>query len=63
MGPAAGGAGLLGWTYGSGRVLSFSTPIGPAELSNADYKQLLNNAVKWATRRPSLGAIWLLLLD
>ena len=62
-GSSGGGAGLLGWRYGSGRVLSFSTPIGPDEMSNADYKQLLNNAVKWVTRRPSLTAIWLLLLD
>ncbi len=62
-GSSGGGAGLLGWTYGSGKVLSFSTPIGPDELSNTDYQQLLNNSVKWTSKRSSLGAILLLLLD
>jgi len=41
-------AGLVGWHYGLGGVLSFSTCIGPSELSNTDYQQLLSNAVDWA---------------
>ena len=49
-----GGAGLLGWTYGAGRVLSFCTPIGQAELDNPNYRQLLNNAVNWRPVPPAV---------
>ncbi len=49
-----GGAGLLGWTYGAGRVLSFCTPIGQAELDNPNYRQLLNNAVNWRPVPPAI---------
>ena len=45
----AGAAGVIGWRYGSGGVISFSTIIGPMELGNANYSQLLANAVTWVT--------------
>jgi hypothetical protein len=41
--------GLVGWSYGAGRVLNFSTCIGPDELGNDDYRQLFVNSVKWAS--------------
>jgi len=40
--------GLIGWNYGSGRVASFSTLVGPTELSDPNYAQLFNNAVNYA---------------
>lgn len=40
--------GLIGWSYGSGKVISFSTLIGPTNLTNADYSTLFSNAVNWA---------------
>lgn len=52
-------AGLVGWSYGSGRVLSFSTTIGPDELGDADYAQLLTNAVAWSAV-PIPGSLLLL---
>lgn len=42
------GAGLIGWNYGTGTVLSFSTLAGQAELGNANYGQLFGNAVQFA---------------
>lgn len=42
------GIGVVGWDYGSGRVISFSTLIGISELSNSDYAQLLSNALTWS---------------
>jgi hypothetical protein len=44
------GDGVIGWDYGRGSVLSFSTVIGTKELSNADYSRLLSNAIDWVTR-------------
>jgi len=44
----SGGDGLIGWDYGSGRVLSFSILARPGELGNADYGQLFSNAVAFA---------------
>jgi hypothetical protein len=41
-------SGLVGWSSGTGRVLNFSTPIGPDELENANYRRLLSNAMDWA---------------
>ena len=59
-------SGLLGWTYKRGNVLSFSTPIGPNELLNANYQQLLSNAIRWAAgdgRAAGMVPINWLLLD
>lgn len=39
--------GLAGWQTGAGRVLYFSTPIGPDELEDPEYQQLFKNAVAW----------------
>jgi hypothetical protein len=46
----AGGAGVVGWDYRSGRVLSFSSFISAAELANTDYRRLFANAVRWASQ-------------
>jgi len=44
----SGAAGLVGWNYGYGRVISFSTLLSDVELSNSDYSTLFVNAVEWA---------------
>ncbi|MBI2891057.1 MAG: DUF11 domain-containing protein [Nitrospirae bacterium] len=43
-----GGDGVVGWTFGQGRVASFSTLIADVELSTWSYARLLANAVEWA---------------
>jgi hypothetical protein len=50
-GGAASGAGLVGWDFGSGRVLSFSTLAGTTELSDPNYARLFGNAVLFAERQ------------
>ncbi|MEN3001900.1 MAG: hypothetical protein ABDI19_08680 [Armatimonadota bacterium] len=48
-----GGAGVVGWSYENGRVISFSVAVGYAldSLSqNPNMRQLLANAVRWAAR-------------
>jgi hypothetical protein len=39
---------LIGWDYGSGRVINFSTLIGPQELADTNYSTLLSNSIQWA---------------
>jgi hypothetical protein len=39
------GDGLIGWNYGSGRVLSLSTLAGQTELGDPNYGRLFSNAV------------------
>ncbi len=46
----AGGAGVVGWANGSGRVMQFSTTAGPNELANADYARLFVNSVAWTAQ-------------
>lgn len=43
----AGAAGVIGWRYGAGGVISISTVIGSMEVGNSNYGQLLANAVTW----------------
>jgi len=43
-------AGVTGWNYLLGRVMSLSTVAAVAELNNNDYKQLIINCVKWITK-------------
>jgi hypothetical protein len=40
--------GLVGWRFGQGHVLQFSTLFDPIELADATYGHLLANAVTWA---------------
>lgn len=42
--------GLVGWSYGRGRVASFSTLLSGVELANADYARLVGNTVVWASQ-------------
>jgi len=52
--------GVVGWQYGIGRTISFSTCMGPMELGDANYSQLLSNALTWsAIPIPTPGAILL----
>ncbi len=43
-----GGDGLIGWNYGDGRVLSFSTTIGSQQLAHAGFSRLLANTLAFA---------------
>jgi type 1 glutamine amidotransferase len=40
--------GLVGWRFGAGHVLQFSTLLEPIELADATYGRLIANAVTWA---------------
>jgi hypothetical protein len=42
------GSGVIGWDFGAGRVISFSTLIAEEELADANYVQLFSNAVSWS---------------
>lgn len=54
----AGGAGVVGWSYGAGRVLQYSTTIGAGQLGTAAYAQLLGNSVNFvAVPEPSTWAL------
>jgi hypothetical protein len=44
-GGAPPGDGVIGWNYGSGRVLSLSTLAGQTELGDPNYGSLFSNAV------------------
>ena len=46
-GGVPGSGGLVGWNFGSGRVISFSTLVGNTELADANYSQLFVNSVEW----------------
>ncbi len=46
---SAGGDGLIGWDFGLGRTISFSTLIGTNELNDSNYSQLVSNAITWST--------------
>lgn len=48
------GVGVIGWEQSAGRVISFSTLIGTAELADANYGQLLSNALSWVAKKPPL---------
>lgn len=57
----AGGAGVIGWQAGSGRVLQFSTVAGPLELGDGNYATLVQNSVKWsAIPEPSTSALMII---
>ena len=43
-------AGLVGWNFGAGRVISFSTVIGASELESPDYVRLLGNSLDWVMK-------------
>lgn len=45
------GEGLIGWNYGLGRVLSFSTVVGSSSLADTHYARLVSNSVDWVTRQ------------
>lgn len=40
-------AGVVGWNYGAGRAISYSTLISDVELGNTDYNQLFINSILW----------------
>jgi Trehalose utilisation len=40
--------GVIGWNYGQGRVISFSTALDSTSLANTNFAQLVDNAVNWA---------------
>ena len=57
----AGGAGVIGWDVGLGRVLQISTTVGPNQLADPNFSHFFNNSVTFvAVPEPST---WLLLLS
>jgi hypothetical protein len=42
-------SGVLGWNFGIGRVLSFSTTNGPTQVADPEFGKLFSNAMKWAS--------------
>lgn len=56
----AGGAGVVGWNYNGGRVLQFSTTLGPNGLNDASLSRLLQNSVRWAAVPEPSAALLLL---
>ncbi len=57
----AGGAGVIGWSSGQGRVLQISTTVGPNQLADSNYSRFFQNSVTWvAVPEPST---WLMLLS
>jgi hypothetical protein len=40
--------GVIGWNFGIGRVLSFSTCAGELQVQDKDFAKLLSNAMSWA---------------
>jgi hypothetical protein len=49
-------SGVVGWNYGVGRVLSFSTLNGPAQVGDPNFATLLANAMAWASLAGGPGA-------
>ena len=47
-GGVADSGGLVGWDYGLGRVISFSTVIGDSEMIDENYRKLFVNSVEWS---------------
>lgn len=43
-------AGVLGWDYNMGRVLTFSTTVGTNEIADPNFSRLISNAVDWVQR-------------
>lgn len=52
----AGGAGVAGWNVGSGRVLQFSSTIGPNLLTDFTFSRLVLNAIEWTTETEPCAA-------
>jgi hypothetical protein len=44
----------VGWRFGSGRVIQFSTVLGTQELADPAYGRLVANAVSWSGINPKL---------
>jgi len=47
------GDGVIGWQYGSGRVMSFSTLAAQEELADPNYGTLFSNGVNWVEDPPT----------
>jgi hypothetical protein len=45
----SGALGLVGWDYGAGRVLNFSTVNGSAQVLDPNFGRLLSNSLTWAS--------------
>jgi hypothetical protein len=51
------GYGIVGWNFGSGRVLSLSTFSDSVALGNATYDQMLTNSFNWVTQTSPTGEV------
>jgi PEP-CTERM motif len=54
------GDGMIGWSYGSGQVLSLSTLAGQNELADPNYGTLFSNAVYFVSAVPEPSTLILL---
>ena len=52
---ATGAAGLAGWEFGSGKVLTFSNILTGSSDNNPNLNRLISNGVSWARRRTNDG--------
>ena len=43
---------LVGWNYGSGKALMFSTCNGPTQVNDPEFGRLLSNSMDWAGGNP-----------
>jgi hypothetical protein len=48
--PANPYSGLIGWSYNLGRVASFSTTVGTAQVADMTFMRLVANTIDWAQR-------------
>jgi hypothetical protein len=53
LGPTGTAFGVIGWNFGAGHVMSFSTPLDTTSLMNPNFAQLVSNAVSWAGGDPT----------
>lgn len=51
------GAGVVGWDFGSGRVLSLSMFSANSLLTDPNYDRLVGNSVRWSAHEPAAGPI------
>jgi hypothetical protein len=48
--------GVVGWGFGNGRVVNFSTCVGTGQLNDTNFARLLANVVLWSASNPGCRA-------
>lgn len=52
-GGVANSGGVIGWNYGNGRVLSFSSLLGNSSMEDSNYSLLVSNSIDWIVTETS----------